>query len=76
MGVLCDISILKIEEKTLNMYIRKGGAPTLNYKMPKGVRGKMCMEGGGVKNFSCHPHVLFFFFFFFWNSPNLFLGKT
>ncbi len=62
--VLRDISILKIEAKIVNMYVRKGG-PTRNYKIRKGGprRKYVCKEGGGVKTFSCHPFppgVLFF----------------
>ena len=59
-GVLGDISILKIEEKTVNMYVRKGG-PTRNYKIHKGgLRNKyVCKEGGSQKIF-LSPPVLFF----------------
>ncbi len=70
-GVLRDISILKIEAKTVNMYVRKGD-PTRNYKIRKGglrkkykirkggPRKKYVCKEGGVKTFSCHPPVLFF----------------
>ncbi len=59
-GVLCDIAILKIEAKTVNMYVRKGG-PTHYYKICKGVREKnMYVRRGGVEKISCHPPVLFF----------------
>ena len=60
-GVLRDISILKIEAKTVNMYVRKGG-PTHNYKIRKGgPRKKYVCKEGGVKKFSCHPPRTFFF---------------
>ncbi len=48
-GVLPDISILKIEAKTVNIYVRKGG-PTRNYKIRKGgPRKKYKIHKGGPK---------------------------
>ncbi len=45
-GVLRDICILKIEAKTINMYIRRGD-PMHNYKMGEGGPRKkyVCKEG-------------------------------
>ncbi len=60
-GVLRDISISKIEAKTVNMYVRKGG-PMHNYKILKGgPRKKYVCKEGGCQKISCHlpPPVLF-----------------
>ncbi len=66
-GVLRDISILKIEAKTVNMYVRKG-SPMHNYKIRKGgPRKKYVCKEEGCQKFSCHPPPLVLFFF--WNSP-------
>ncbi len=51
--VLRDISILKIEAKTVNMYVRKGG-PTGNYKICKGgPRKKYKIRKGGSEKKIC-----------------------
>ncbi len=64
-GVLRDICILKIEAKTINMYVRRGG-PTQNYKTGGGgPRKKYVRRGGCQKNFLSSPPPRYSFFFFF-----------
>ncbi len=57
-GVLHDISILKIEAKTVNMYVRKGG-PMHNYKIRKGgPRKKYVCKEGGTPYSTCSPKYI------------------
>ncbi len=75
-GVLHDISISKIEAKTVNMYVRNGG-PMHNYKMLKGGPRKnmyTVLKEGVPKQFPVIPP--YSFFSSTWNSPIKIRGQV
>ncbi len=63
-GVLRDICILKIEAKTINMYVRRGAQRVIKKWGRGGPRKKYVCKEGGVKKFPVIPPYSFFL-----NSP-------
>ncbi len=65
-AALHNICTLKIEVKTINMYVRRG-VQRIIIKWRRGVREKMHVRGGVSKMYLPSPVL-----FFFWNSPKHF----